>query len=94
MCSSNNGKKSLLMLSKNEAKISFKNIENFSSSTNISGTAFSVPIKFLGGNNEIIDINPHSPQTNIIKMDEEKKRYVAEYYDSQYNKAEFIIEGN
>jgi len=88
-----NGKKSLLMLSKIEAKISFKNIENFSSSTNISGTAFSVPIRFLGGNNEIIDINPHSPQTNIIKMDEEKKRYVAEYYDSQYNKAEFIIEG-
>ena len=87
------GKETLLMLSKKEAIISFKNIENFSSSSTISGTTFSVPIRFLGGNNEILDINPHSPQTNIIKIDEERKRYVAEYNNSQYNKAEFIIEG-
>ena len=87
------GKQSLLMLSKKEAIFSFKNIENFSSSRNISGTTFSVPIRFLGGNNEIIDINPHSPQTNIIKIDEENRRYIAEYNNSQYNKAEFIIEG-
>ena len=62
------GKLSLLMLSKKEATISFKNIDTFSSSKNISGTTFSVPIIFIGGNNEIIDIKPHSSQTNIIKM--------------------------
>ena len=87
------GKLSLLMLSKKEETISFKSIDAFSSSTNISGTIFSVPIRFIGGNNEIIDIKPHSPQTNIIKIDEERRRYVAEYNDPQYNKAEFIIEG-
>ena len=87
------GKLSLLMLSKKEATISFKNIDIFSSSTNISGTTFSVPIRFIGGNNEIIDIKPHSSQTNIIKIDEERRRYVAEYNNPQYNKAEFIIEG-
>ena len=87
------GKQSLLVISKKEAIFSFKNIENFSSSRNISGTTFSVPIRFLGGNNEIIDIKPHSSQTNIIKIDEERRRYVAEYNNPQYNKAEFIIEG-
>ena len=81
------------MLSKKETEIYFKDIVNFSSCTNISETTFSVPIRFLGGNNEIMDINPHSPQTNIIKIDEERRRYVAEYNNPQYNKAEFIIEG-
>ena len=91
--SSNRGKSISINAFKKEATISFKNIDTFSSSKNISGTTFIVPIIFIGGNNEIIDIKPHSSQTNIIKIDEERRRYVAEYNNPQYNKAEFIIEG-
>ena len=87
------GKESIIMLSKKEALWSFTNKENFSSNYTISGTIFSVPIRFLGGNNEIIDINPHSPQTHIIKLNEEERRYVAVYNNSQYKKGEIIIEG-
>ena len=87
------GKRTLIMFSKKEAIWSFYYSSKFHSNNLIKNTKYFVPIEFIGGNNEIININPNSPQSNNIIIDEENRRYIAEYRNTQYKDAEFIIKG-
>ena len=47
---------------------------------------------FIGGNNEIIEINAYSPQTKDIFLDEEKLQYIITYTDIE-KEAEIYIKG-
>ena len=87
------GKRTLIMFSKKEAIWSFYYSSKFHSNNNIKNTKYYIPIEFIGGNNEIININPTSPQATNIIIDEENRQYIAEYKNTQYKEAEFIIKG-
>ena len=87
------GKRTLIMFSKKIANISFKSIYNFHSNRNIRDSRLYIPIEYVGGNNEIINIRASSPQTNSIFLDEERRQYVVRYRNIRDNKGQFIIEG-
>ena len=87
------GKRTLLMLSKNKANFSFKSIISFHSNRNIRDSKLYIPIEYVGGNNEIINIKASSPQTNSIFLDEERRQYIASYRNIRDTKGQFIIEG-
>ena len=87
------GIRTLIMFSKSEALWSFKFCSRFHSSQNIRNTTFRVPIEFIGGNNEILNINTKSPQTTNIILDEENRQYIIRYINTNYKNCEFIIEG-
>ena len=87
------GKRTLIMFSKNQAIWSFCSTSQFSSNYNIQKAILKTPIEFIGGNNEILNISPSSPQTSNIILDQENRQYVARYIKTQYKRAEFIIKG-
>ena len=87
------GKKTLVMLSKKEATWSFNYSVNIHSNNYLRNTMLYAPIEFIGGNNEIISINPKSPQSTNIVLDEEKRQYLIEFFNTQYKEATFSIEG-
>jgi hypothetical protein len=87
------GKTTTLMLSKKEATWSFCFSTKFHSNKCFRNTKFYLPIEFIGGNNEIININPHSPQSSNLIMDEENRQYIVEYINTNYRKAEFLLKG-
>ena len=87
------GKRTLIMFSKSEALWSFKFTSKFHSNQNIKNTIFKIPIEFIGGNNEILNIKTSSPQTSNIILDEENREYIIKYKNTKYNKGEFIIQG-
>ena len=90
-----NGKITNIIFSKSEAIWSFSvkskiilekkfdNFDYFSSYTKA---------YFIGGNNEIIEINAYSPQTKDIYLDEEKLYYIITYKNIE-KEAEFYIKG-
>ena len=87
------GKTTTLMFSKKEANWSFCFSSKFHSYNCLRNTKFYLPIEFIGGNNEIININPHSPQSSNLIMDEENRQYIIEYVNTNYRKAEFLLKG-
>ena len=88
------GKQTRIMFSKKEANWSFKHSSKFHViGSFIKNSTYYLPIEFIGGNNEIISINPHSPQSTNLIIDEENRQYVIEYKNTRYKSAEFIIEG-
>ena len=87
------GKSTTLMLSKKEATWSFCSSIKFHSYNFLKNSKLYIPIEFIGGNNEIININPHSPQSSNFLMDEENRQYIIEYINTNYKKAEFLIKG-
>ena len=87
------GKRTLLMLSKNKANFSFKSIYSFHSNRNIRDSKLYIPIEYVGGNNEIINIKASSPQTNSVFLDEERRQYIVSYRNIRDTKGQFIIEG-
>ena len=87
------GKRTCITFSKKEAKWSFYYISKFHCDNFINNTRYYVPIEFIGGNNEIISINPTSSQSTNIVIDEENRRYIAEYINTNYKNGEFIIKG-
>ena len=87
------GKRTLIMFSKSEALWSFKFTSKFHSNQNIKNSIFKIPIEFIGGNNEILNIKTSSPQTSNIILDEENREYIIKYKNTNYNKGEFIIQG-
>ena len=92
-CVPEGGKRACIMFSKKEATWSFENTQRFYSGNYIRNTTLTMPIEFIGGNNEIINISPTSPQTTNIIIDEEKRQYIAEFINTRYTEAEFIIRG-
>ena len=89
------GKRTTLFLSKKEAKWSFNCKTEICSRTgqSLKNTTLHVPLGFVGGNNEIININYSSPQTNDISVDEENREYEIKYKNTRYQKGEFILSG-
>ena len=88
------GRTTQIMLSKKEAMWSFRFSSKFRSLNGIiRNTKYFLPIEFIGGNNEIININPHSPQSTNLIIDEENRQYIVEYRNTRYGQAEFVIEG-
>ena len=87
------GKKTKITFSKREVTWSFERVINFHSNSFIKHTKFYIPIEFVGGNNEIINVTPSSPQANSITLDEKKRQYVVKYNSTKYKKAELLIKG-
>ena len=87
------GKTTLVMLSKKEATWSFNYTVNLHSNSYLRNTMLYIPIEFIGGNNEIIDINSNCQQSTNIILDEEQRQYSIEFFNTQYKEAKFSIEG-
>ena len=87
------GRRTLIMFSKKEAIWSFCNKAKFHSNNFLRNTNFYLPIEFIGGNNEILNIAPTSPQSTNIILDEENRQYIVEYINTYYKQAEFMIKG-
>jgi len=87
------GLKANILLSPKEAIWSFNISTKVSSEDNIENTIFKVPVEFVGGNNEVINIIPSSPQTSKIILDEKKRQYIIKYKNTKYKEVDFIIEG-
>ena len=89
------GIKTYIILSKREVKWSFNyKTEIYSKNEEyLKNTTFYLPLLFVGGNNEIININYSSPQTENISVNEEKRKYKIKYKNTKYIKGEFIING-
>ena len=74
------GKMTSVTLSKREATFDiYSNIQITSRSGNIRNTTLYIPMEYIGGNNEIINMNYSSPQTKNIYVDENKRWYWIEY---------------
>ena len=82
-----------IMFSKKEAVWSFNISTTVWSDCNIKNTIFTVPIEFMGGNNEIIKINPSSLHTSNITLDEENKQYIIKYTNTKSKEVDFNVEG-
>ena len=88
------GKKTLVKLSKNEAKWSFNFYTKIvCQNGNLEDTIIKVPMGFVGGNNEIIKMEYSSPQTKDIQVDEEQRYYEVKYNKTNFSTGEFILKG-
>ena len=87
------GKMTLITLSKSKAVWAFSVTLTIRSHYNLNRTAIAVPIEFIGGNNEILNIKYSSPQTRDITLDQENRQYVIRYRNVHNNIGEFTIEG-
>lgn len=87
------GRMTIVMLSKKEATWSFNYTVNLHSNNNLRNTMLYVPIEFIGGNNEIININSSCKQSSNIVLEEERRQYAIEFFNTNYKKATFNIEG-
>ena len=92
-CVPEEGKMTQIMFSKKEATWSFNNYVKFVSNSNIKDSKYFMPIEFIGGNNEIINIIPTSPQATSFIIDEDNRQYIAEYVNTRAKEGEFIIKG-
>ena len=82
-----------IMFSKKEATWSFNFSVKLSSNSYLRNTMFYVPIEFIGGNNEIININASSPQSTNCILDEESRQYTIEFFNTKFKEGEFSIGG-
>ena len=87
------GKMTSIMFSKKEAIFSFNQEINFEFEEYVKDTKIFVPIEFVGGNNEILNITLSSPQTTDIKLDEEYRRYIFNFSDTNNKNIEIVIKG-
>ena len=88
------GKRTLVKLSKNEAIWSIKcSTQVASRRGNLQNTTLSVPMGFVGGNNDIIKLDYSSPQTKDIQVDEERRVYEINYRNTNYSEGDFVING-
>jgi len=88
------GKITLVKLSKNEAIWSIKcSTQVASRRGNLQNTTLSVPMGFVGGNNDIIKLDYSSPQTKDIQVDEERRVYEINYRNTNYSEGDFVING-
>ena len=87
------GKMTLITLSKREATIDlYSKICITSRSGNIRNTTLFIPMDYIGGNNEIINMNFSSPQTKNIYVDENKRIYEIQYKNTGYREGSFILQ--
>ena len=88
------GKRTLVMLSKREAIFEINlNYQITSKSGNIKDTILYIPIKYIGGNNDIINFDYSSPQTKKIYIDKKRWTYEIHYKNTGCQKGNFIVKG-
>ena len=88
------GKRTLVKLSKNEVVWNVNcNTQIMSRRGSLRNTVLSVPMGFVGGNNDIIKMDYSSPQTTNILVDEEKRIYEIQYKNTGYSQGDFILKG-
>ena len=89
------GKKTLVKMSKNKAKFEFLSSQKLRSRTMnpIKSTKMTVPVSFVGGNNQILKIDASSNQTNDVTLIKEKGVYEINFKDTNYLEVEFSISG-
>ena len=87
------GKMTLVSLSKRESTFNiYSNIQITSKSGNIRDTTLYIPMEYIGGNNDIINMNYSSPQTRNIYVDENKKFYEIQYKNTGCQNGNFILQ--
>ena len=59
----------------------------------IKKTLMTVPVSFVGGNNEILKIDANSNQTDNVTLNREKRVYEINFKDTNYREVEFSISG-
>ena len=87
------GLETIVMFSKREATWNFVNPVKLSSNYYIRDTTLKVLAEFVGGNIEIIDIKATSPQSDNCSLDEQGRRYVVHFFNTQSTQVVFNIEG-
>ena len=89
------GKTTLVNLSKIIGKLNFQEITRIESEKNKSliNTKLNVPLAFQGGNNEILNLEYSSQQTNDIEIKNESKQYEINFRNIKETYGEFIIKG-
>ena len=89
------GKKTLVKMSKSKGKYEFIYSQQIKSLTKnpIKSTRMTVPVSFVGGNNEIIKIDSSSNETNKITLNKEKGIYEIEFKDTNSLDCTFTISG-
>ena len=89
------GKKTLVKMSKSKGKYEFIYSQQIRSLTKdpIKSTKMTVPVSFVGGNNEIIKIDSCSDETDKITFNKEKGLYEIEFKDTNSLDCTFTISG-
>ena len=87
------GQRTLITFSRNQAIWSFYFSATLESDNEIKDTTYYSPVKIIGGNNEIININYSSPQSKNIKFDDENKEFIVKFENTNSKKVEIIIKG-
>ena len=82
-----------ITLSKKEATQSFCFYSKLLVPSFLKNTKYYSTIRFIGGNNDIINISVESSQSSNIIVDEENREYIVEYMNTTYKEAEFCIKG-
>ena len=82
-----------ITFSKKKSIWSFNISTKIRSCHNIKDTIVTIPVDFIGGNNEIKDIDISSPQTNKIILDNVKKVYLIKYKNTKYKEVNINIKG-
>ena len=88
-----NGKRAKITFSKKEATWYFEQKFKFDFEGNIKNAQIFIPVEFVGGNNEVINITPSSPQTKNITLDEKNKQYIIKFINIKSKVADIIIKG-
>ena len=89
------GKRTLVKMSKTKGKFNFNYVEAIKSrnSNPIKSTKMTVPVSFVGGNNEIIKIDCKSEQTDNVTLKPEIRAYEINFLNTNSTKGEFKMIG-
>jgi len=87
------GKITKITFSKSSVNYYFNATNRFYLNNTTQTNVINISILFLGGNNEIINIDAISPQTQNIILAEEKRKYIIDFGISNNNQYEFIQKG-
>ena len=89
------GKRTLVKMSKSKGKFDFSFVQRLKSKTMtaIKNTTMTVPVCFVGGNNEIIKLDTNTQPAAKIDLNKEKGAYEILFKDTNYSEVEFSITG-
>ena len=89
------GKRTYVKMSKTKGKFNFLYSEVVETKNNnpIKSTKMTVPVSFVGGNNEVLKIDCSSEQTENVTLKKEERVYEINFLNTTSPKAEFKIQG-
>ena len=89
------GKKTYVKMSKSKGKFNFlcSELVRSRNSDPIKSTKMTVPVAFVGGNNEVIKIDCNSEQTDKVTLKQEERIYEINFLNTKHKIAEFKIQG-